>query len=96
MDSRVKVALPLLFDNANKIIRFEREKPKSVIKALREKFPDEGWQAKQTGSGWVYENNKGEQAWWGAAVLAPRYDGDDATFRSEFWIYRKSGAERLW
>lgn len=71
-------------------------KPKSVIQSLREKFPAEGWQAKRAGSGWMYENSRGEHAWW-CAASAPRYDGDDDTFVSEFWIYRKGGPpERLW
>lgn len=69
-------------------------KPKSVIQSLREKFPDEGWRARRAGFGWMYENARGELAYW-VTAMAPRYDGDDDTFVSEFWIYRKSGAVRM-
>lgn len=69
-------------------------KPKSVIAYLRKKFPEEDWKAVKAGSGsWNYENNKGERAWW-CSALAPRYDGDDDTFVSQFHIYRKTGAVR--
>jgi len=71
-------------------------KPQSPIKALRKKYPDEEWKAERCGFGWTYTNNKGDQAW-SVAALAPRYDGDDDNFRSEFWIYRKNGIpEKLW
>ena len=70
-------------------------KSKSMIQILREKFPDEGWKAKRAGFGWMYENSKGEYAYW-CSAMAPRYDGDDDTFVSEFWVYRKRGRpERL-
>ena len=71
-------------------------RPKSILKELREKFPDENWKAERTGFGWTYRNNKGEHAWW-CSALAPQYDGDDDSFRREFWIYRKNKPpESLW
>ena len=71
-------------------------RPKSILKELREKFPDENWKAERAGFGWTYQNNKGEHAWW-CSALAPQYDGDDDSFRREFWIYRKNKPpESLW
>lgn len=43
---------------------------KSILKELREKFPDENWKAVRAGFGWIYLNNKGEHAWW-CSALAP-------------------------
>jgi hypothetical protein len=64
-------------------------KEMSILSYLRKKFPDEEWKASRVGfSGYVYHNNKGENGYW-IAASAPRYDGDDDTFISEFYIYRK-------
>jgi len=78
------------------MISLLNKKPRRIIDSLREKFPDEDWKAIKKGSYWSYVNNKGEYGRW-AAASAPRYDGDDETFISEFWIYRKNASpERMW
>lgn len=65
-----------------------------LLAVLRKRYPDEGWTAIRAGFGWAYRNAKGEDAWL-CAALAPRYDGDDNTFRSEFWIYRNNKPAEL-
>jgi hypothetical protein len=69
-------------------------RPTSIISYLRKKFPAEGWKAVRAGFDWTYENTAGEKAWW-CSALAPRYDGDDS-FVSQFHIYRKIGAIRIY
>ncbi len=62
---------------------------KGVLAALRKKWPDRTWIAQRAGMGWEYWTADGKWHGCWVACLAPRYDGDDDTFVSRFYIYRQ-------
>jgi hypothetical protein len=61
-----------------------------MLSRLRSLYPDQQWKAHRGGFGWMYENNRGDTAYW-VSCLAPKYDGDDETSVNEFYIYPKEG-----
>lgn len=61
------------------------------LKFLRKKYPQQVWTAIRVGfNSYAYESADGWHAHW-VSRLTPRYDGDDETCRSEFWVYPKDG-----
>jgi len=77
-----------IFDNA-KVKRFR------VIDLLRKNYLGL-WYYDPHGHVWYHESGKYVRR---CAVLAPRYEGDDDTFATEYWMYdSKPGVvpERVW
>lgn len=63
-----------------------------VIDTLRAGFPHLTWRWEHPR--WVADDGSYVQA---CAVLSPRYDGDDDTFRTEYWrYYPDRSPERVW
>jgi hypothetical protein len=79
------------------ILEYRPTPRRSILGTLRRKYPDQKWTAYRSGFGsWSYETEEGWVAHW-CAALAPRFDGDDDNFVSEFWVYPKGATpERLW
>ncbi len=68
----------------------EKPRYKGVLHALRKKWPDKLWIAKQVSFGhWDYYTADGKWHGCWVACSAPQYDGDDDTFITRFYIYRK-------
>lgn len=60
---------------------------RSPLGTLRKLHPEKTWRAVRVGFGWNYQTEDGWDAYW-VSCLAPRYDADDDTFRSRFFIYK--------
>jgi len=54
---------------------------------LRQLHPNQKWKCERKGFGWGYTTESGWDAGW-RSCLAPRYDGDDETCVSRFFIYK--------
>jgi hypothetical protein len=67
-----------------------KPKRRGTLQRLRELYPQEKWSAYRHGLGWSYRTESGWDAGW-RSVLSPRYDGDDETSESRFYIYRPQG-----
>jgi hypothetical protein len=60
------------------------------------------WLSENCGGIWKYDRHCG---WWcddgkrhlmRCAALAPRYDGDDETFSTEYWLYGDGTPQRIY
>lgn len=69
-----------------------------LIDFLREKYPEYVWRYEPTPHWWLALVDGQEIGHVShVACLAPRYDGDDDSFRTETWFYREGKApERIW
>lgn len=63
---------------------FKRAKVIPFTKYLSQKYPGK-WKYNRRGRQWEHED--GIRVVWACAKLAPRYDGDDDNFMTEYWLY---------
>jgi hypothetical protein len=58
--------------------------------SLRRHIPDVQWTAHRSGFGWAYKGSDGSVVR-ACSAMSPRYDGDDDTFRTEWYRYYADG-----
>ncbi len=72
------------------LLDFPRLKTQRMIDYLREKYPEYTWTYNPHAHWWECEVGRVSRV----AALAPRYDGDDDTFRTETWFYFNEKGKR--
>lgn len=65
----------------------------AIAAKLDRLYPGLKWRAVRDGFGWEYHASNGWIAYY-CSALAPRFDGDDETCRSELWIYKDSTQQK--